>query len=118
MTSTRSSGDFMLLGGNDTLSGYPYSSVAGNQIIYGRGDLRFPFADVVLGGAIPVKVRGILFAEGAKVKFSNDLFPTRSEYSYGFGLQAWLYVPMNFEWTRTKFASEGWAFSYRIGMNF
>ena len=67
---------------------YPYFSVAGNQVGYGSAELRFPVADVAILGAIPFRVRGTLFGDYAIAKFSNDLFPTRREWAYGFGLQA------------------------------
>jgi len=132
LTSTRPNGDFMLLGGNDTLRNYPYFSVAGNQIAYGSTELRFPVADIVLFSAIPFQIRGELFADYAITKFSNprvqraeqsshddnDLFPTRNEWAYGFGLQAYMFMPMNFEWAKTKFSPDKWTFNFRIGFNF
>ncbi|HXV26984.1 MAG TPA: hypothetical protein VD862_03120 [Candidatus Paceibacterota bacterium] len=116
--STRENGDFMLLGGSDTLRTYPYFSVAGNRVGYGSAELRFPFADVALFGAIPFQVRGIMFGDYAVTQFSNDRFPARHEWAYGFGLQAWLFLPMNFEWARTKFDPDTWRFNFRIGVNF
>ncbi len=118
LTSTRPNGDFMLLGGSDTLRNYPYFSVAGNQVGYGSAELRFPVADITLLGVIPFQLRGELFGDYAIAKFSNDLFPTHHEWAYGFGLQAYLFMPMNFEWARTKFAPDKWTFNFRIGFNF
>jgi len=108
----------VLLGGSDTLRNYPYFSVAGNQVGYGSAELRFPFADVALLSAIPLQIRGELFADYAIAKFSNDLFPTRKEWAYGFGLQTNFFLPMNFEWAKTKFAPDKWTFNFRIGFNF
>ena len=118
MTSTRKSGDFMLFGGTDTLGPYSYSSIAGNQVIYGRGDLRFPFADIVLGGMIPVDVRGVLFADGAKVKFNHDLFPTRTEWSYGLAFQTRIFLPLEFGIARTRFSPNKFTPYVRIGVSF
>ncbi|HEY4474527.1 MAG TPA: hypothetical protein VJC06_01225, partial [Candidatus Paceibacterota bacterium] len=118
LTSTRPNGDVILLGGNDTLRNYPYFSVAGNQVGYGSAELRFPVADVVLFSAIPFRLRGELFSDYAITKFGNDLFPAHKEWAYGFGLQANLFLPMNFEWAKTKFAPDKWNFNFRIGFNF
>ncbi len=118
LNSNRPNGDFVLLGGSDTLRNYPYFSVAGNQVGYGSAELRFPVADVALLSAIPFKIRGTLFGDYALAKFSKDLFPTRHEWSYGFGLQVNLFLPMNFEWAKTKFAPDKWNFNFRIGYNF
>src|SRR3990167_7453479 len=118
LTSTRPNGDVILLGGNDTLRNYPYFSIAGNQVGYGSAELRFPVADVVLFSAIPFRLRGELFSDYAITKFGNDLFPAHKEWAYGFGLQANLFLPMNFEWAKTKFAPDKWNFNFRIGFNF
>jgi outer membrane protein assembly factor BamA len=106
------------LGGDDTLRTYPYYSVAGNQVAYGSAELRFPVADVLLFRAIPFTVRGFLFGDVASAKFSDSRFAGRDEYSYGFGAQVWLFMPMNFEWARTKFEPNKWRFNFRIGLNF
>lgn len=129
LNSTRPNGDVVLLGGNDTLRNYPYFSVAGNQVGYGSAELRFPIpATYILG----TPVRGVFFSDYALAKFSNpgsqraeqwsndrnDLFPTRKEWAYGFGLQAYVFLPMNFEWAKTKFAPDKWNFNFRVGFNF
>lgn len=115
LNSTRPNGDHIILGGSDTLRNYPYFSVAGNQVGYGSAELRFPIpATYVLG----TPVRGVLFSDYAITKFSNDLFPARREWSYGVGLQAHVFLPMNFEWARTKFAPDKWNFNFRVGFNF
>ncbi|MEK7121159.1 MAG: hypothetical protein AAB857_00450 [Patescibacteria group bacterium] len=132
LTTTRPNGDFMLLGGSDTLRNYPYFSVAGNQVGYGSAELRLPVADVVILSAIPFRIRGTLFGDYAIAKFSNpraqraeqssyggnDSFPVRREWAYGFGLQVYVFLPMNFEWAKTKFAPDKWTFNVRIGFNF
>ncbi len=118
LTSNRPNGDVVLLGGSDTLRNYPYFSVAGNQVGYGSAELRFPVADVALLSAIPFQIRGELFGDYAIAKFSNDLFPTHHEWAYGFGLQAYIFLPMNFEWAKTKFSPDKWTFNVRIGFNF
>lgn len=118
LNSTRPNGDFMLMGGTDMLRNYPYFSIAGNQVGYGSTELRFPVADVALLSAIPFQIRGTLFADYAVAKFSDDLFPTRNEWAYGFGMQANLFLPMNFEWAKTKFAPDKWNFNFRVGFNF
>lgn len=115
LNSTRPNGDVMLLGGNDTLRSYPYFSVAGNQVGYGSAELRFPIPSTYVLG---VPVRGVLFGDYALVKFSDDLFQTRREWAYGIGLQANIFLPMNFEWARTKFAPDKWNFNFRVGLNF
>ena len=118
LTSNRPNGDVMLMGGSDTLRNYPYFSIAGNQVAYGSAELRFPLADVVLLNTIPFQIRGELFSDYAIAKFSNDLFPTQKEWSYGFGLQTYFFLPLNFEWARTKFLPDKWTFNVRIGFNF
>ncbi len=118
MKSTRHSGDYMLLGGTDTLGPYPYLSIAGNQVVYGRGELRFPFADILLGGMIPFDVRGVLFADAAKVKFSHDLFPTRNEWSYGLAFQTRVFLPLEFGIARTRFSPNKFEPYFRVGVGF
>ncbi|GEM_PF-5804236 len=119
LTSNRPNGDAVtLLGGSDTLRNYPYFSIAGNQVGYGSAELRFPVADVALFGAIPFQLRGELFGDYAIAKFSNDLLPAHNEWAYGFGLQANIFLPWNFEWAKTKFAPDKWSFNVRIGFNF
>ncbi|PIR42083.1 MAG: hypothetical protein COV30_00320 [Candidatus Yanofskybacteria bacterium CG10_big_fil_rev_8_21_14_0_10_37_15] len=118
LNSSKPNGEFILLGGNDTLRNYPLGSIAGNQVGYGSAELRFPVADVALAGVIPLQVRGTLFSDYALAKFNNDLIPTRREWSYGFGLQTYIFFPINFEWAKTKFAPDKWTFNFRIGFNF
>lgn len=115
LQSSRPNGDFMLFGGSDTLRNYPYFSIAGNQFAYGSAELRFPIpATYILG----TPVRGTLFSDYVMAKFSSDLFPTRREWAYGVGLQANIFMPMNFEWAKTKFAPDKWTFNFRIGYSF
>lgn len=115
LNSTRPSGDVILMGGSDMLRNYPYFSVAGNQVGYGSAELRFPIpATYILG----TPVRGVLFGDYAVARFSNDMFQTRREWAYGIGLQAYVFLPMNFEWAKTKFAPDKWNFNFRVGFNF
>lgn len=118
MNSTRPNGDVAMMGGTEKLRSYPYFSIAGNQIGFGSAELRFPVADVALLSAIPFRVRGILFGDYAVVSFSNDGLSAKREWAYGFGLQANIFMPMNFEWARTKFAPDKWNFNFRIGFGF
>lgn len=118
MYSDRPTGDIMLLGGNDSLRTYPYMSVAGNQVLYGSGEFRFPLADVALLGAIPFRIRGSFFGDYAIAKFSQDGFPARKDWSYGIGLQTWLFLPMHFEWARTQYNPKEFQFNFRIGVTF
>lgn len=113
--SSRPNGDFMLLGGSDTLRNYPYFSIAGNQVGYGSAELRFPIpATYILG----TPVRGTLFSDYAVSKFDSDPIRARREWAYGIGLQANIFMPMNFEWAKTKFAPDKWTFNFRIGYSF
>ena len=116
LASTRPNGDaVVLLGGTERLRNYSYFSVAGNQVGYGSAELRFPIpATYILG----TPVRGVLFSDYAVAKWSRDEFQTRREWAYGFGLQANIFMPMNFEWAKTKFAPDKWTFNFRIGFNF
>jgi hypothetical protein len=118
LASNRSNGDVLILGGNEKLRNYPYFSVAGNRVGYGSAELRLPVADILILNSIPFRVRGEIFGDYATTRFSNDLFLPHREWSYGFGLQTQVFVPMNFEWARTKFAPHKWTFNFRIGFNF
>jgi len=40
------------------------------------------------------------------------------KHRFGFGLQTNFFLPMNFEWAKTKFAPDKWTFNFRIGFNF
>ena len=132
LNSNRPNGEFMLLGGSDTLRNYPYFSIAGNQVGYGSAELRFPVADVFLLGSIPFQVRGTFFGDYAIAKFSNPRaqraelssydgntsLPARREWAYGVGLQAYVFLPLNFEWAKTRFSPDKWTFNVRIGFSF
>ena len=118
LNSTRPNGDVMLMGGSDMLRNYPYFSVVGNQVGYASAELRFPVADVVMFNAIPFQLRGNFFGDYALAKFSNDLFQAHREWAYGLGLQAYVFLPMNFEWAKTKFSPNKWTFNFRVGFNF
>ena len=118
MKSTRSSGDYMLLGGSDTLPSSPYFSIAGNEGVYGRADLRFPFADIVLGGVIPFDVRGVLFADAARIKFSQNSLPAQNEWSYGLAFQTRIFLPLEFGIARNRLSPNKFVSYIRVGMGF
>lgn len=84
MATSRSNGDFLLMGGPDRLRGVEYGSIVGNQIGYVSGELRFPVPGtyVLYSG-----IRGFVFADGAVSKFSNNQLPTQKIKTYGFGAQ-------------------------------
>lgn len=84
MTTTKSNGDFMLLCGPEMLRRCDYGSVAGNQVIYGSTELRFPIPGT---GLLGQGVRGLFFLDGAYAKFSGGNFPAQKLRAYGFGLQ-------------------------------
>ncbi len=94
---TRPNGDFVLIGGDETLRAYPYGSIAGNQVLYGSAELRFPFIDAVVfpGGIALGPVRGFLFSDYALARFSNEKFPVQKGASVGFGFN---FGGMNFVW--------------------
>lgn len=99
LNSSRKSGDFVLMGGADMLRGRPYGSLAGNQVVYGSVELRFPVVDAIL---FPNKFaigpfRGILFGDAGIAKFSGEKFSAQKGVSYGTGIQ---FLPFNFLWTR------------------
>ncbi len=116
LTSTRPNGDaIMLLGGSERLRNYPYFSVVGNQVAYGSAELRFPLpATYILG----TPVRGVFFGDYALAKFANSQFPAHREWAYGFGIQTQVFLPLNFEWAKTKFSPDKWTFNVRIGFGF
>lgn len=101
LNSSRKSGDFVLMGGPDMLRGKPYGGLAGNQVVYGSLELRFPVVDAVL---FPKKFaigpfRGILFVDAGIARFNGEKFPARKEISYGAGVQ---FLPLNLLWTRER----------------
>lgn len=89
LRSSRAMGDFVLMGGNETLKTYPFGYLGGNQVIYGSAEIRFPFVDaVVFPGRIALgPIRSFLFADYALAKFSQEKFPKQKGASVGFGFQ-------------------------------
>lgn len=98
---SRPNGNFVLLGGPDTLRGYSYGSLVGNQVAYGSLELRFPLLDaLVLPGGIGLgPFRGFLFADAGFAKFSNGNLPVQKGYSYGAGVQ---FLPFSFVWSNVE----------------
>ena len=107
MSSSRASGDFILLCGPDKGRGCEYGSVAGNQVAYGSVEIRFPVLDAIIGpGRINFGgVRGFLFADGAMARFTNEVFPAKKFKLYGFGVQylePFMGLPLEFTWRRNN----------------
>ena len=88
-TTSKSNGDFVLLGGPERLRGIDYGSIVCNQCLYTSAELRFPVIDAVIaaGGLNIVSIRGVLFVDGAIAKLSNQNFPVQKIKTYGFGIQ-------------------------------
>ena len=121
--SSRPTGDYLLLGGDNTLRAYPYGFVAGNQVAYGSAEIRFPFVDaVVFPGGIGIgPIRGFLFADYAWANFNNlgnRKFPSQKGVSMGPGIS---FMGLNFVWAWRKidgfsgakkdfYISRGWNF--------
>lgn len=94
---SRPNGDFILMGGDETLRAYPYGSLAGNRVLYGSAEFRFPFIDAIVfpGGIALGPIRGFAFSDYGLARFSNGNFPTQKGASVGFGLN---FGGMNFVW--------------------
>ncbi|OGN03823.1 MAG: hypothetical protein A2655_01000 [Candidatus Yanofskybacteria bacterium RIFCSPHIGHO2_01_FULL_43_42] len=100
MTTSRANGDFMLLCGPDRLRGCEYGSIAGNQVGYASGELRFPIPGTYVLG---IPVRGFLFADAALARFNDEIFPAQKLKKYGFGAQYIIPIiglPAQSVWTR------------------
>lgn len=97
LRSSRAMGDYVIMGGDATLKAYPFGYLAGNQIIYGSTEIRFPFVNAIVfpGGFALGPIRSFLFADYARAKFSNpenfigagEKFPVQKGASLGFGFQ-------------------------------
>lgn len=89
LQSSRAMGDYVIMGGDATLKTYPFGYLAGNQVIYGSAELRFPFIDAVVfpGGIALGPIRSFLFTDYALAKFSDENFPTQKGASLGIGFQ-------------------------------
>lgn len=98
---TRPTGDFVLMGGNGMLRGYPYGSLAGNNIFYAATELRIPLINALVfpGGIAVGPVRAFGFADYGVAKFSNGLYPAQKGTTYGFGAQ---FGYLNFSWAKRK----------------
>ncbi len=111
-------GDYVLMGGPDTLRGYVYGSMIGNQVAYASAELRFPFVDAVvfpMGMAVG-PFRGFIFADGGFAKFSREKLAAQSGLSTGFGIQ---FQPFNFSWSFRKLDNfKDRKFDFYIGYNF
>lgn len=120
LRSSRATGDYVLLGGDSTLRAYPYGFVAGNQIIYGSAEIRFPFVDAIVfpNGFAIGSFRGFLFADYAYAKFSAEKFSAQEGVSMGPGISL---GGFNFVWAWRKidgfknskkdfYISKGWNF--------
>lgn len=120
LRSSRPTGDYVLLGGDSTLRAYPYGFIAGNQVVYGSAEFRFPVLDaIVLPGRFGIEpFRGFLFADYALARFSNEKFSAQEGASFGPGIS---FVGFNFVWAWRKidgfqgskkdfYISRGWNF--------
>lgn len=120
LRSSRPTGDYVLLGGDSTLRAYPYGFIAGNQIVYGSAEFRFPVLDaVVFPGRFGIgPFRGFLFADYALARFSNEKFSAQEGASFGPGIN---FMGFNFVWAWRKidgfkgskkdfYISRGWNF--------
>jgi hypothetical protein len=117
---TDANGDFILMGGNDTLRGYPYGSIVGNRAGYVSAELRFPLIDgIVFPKGIGVgPFRGLAFVDAGTAGFSSDDLPNQDGFSYGMGLQFNFMLPMNLVWTKTDWHEyDKWRSDFYIAYN-
>lgn len=116
VTTSRANGDFILLGGPQTLRGKPYGSIIGNQAMYASGELRFPLMDAIVlpgdGRNYVGPFRGILFFDAGIARFNDQKLPAQAATSIGGGIQ---FLPFNFLMTREK--GNKWKPSFYITMN-
>jgi outer membrane protein assembly factor BamA len=82
--SSKANGDFMLLGGPEFVRGIQYGSIAGNQVGYCSGEIRFPVPGTYILGT---PVRAFLFSDLAYARFSDERFSEQKIKVYGFGIQ-------------------------------
>lgn len=111
-------GDYVLMGGPETLRGYIYGSMIGNQVAYASAELRFPFMDAMVFpmGFVIGPFRGFVFADGGVAKFSHEKLATQSGISTGFGIQ---FQPFNFSWSFRKLDNfKDRKFDFYMGYNF
>lgn len=111
-------GDYVLMGGPDTLRGYTYGSMIGNQVAYASAELRFPFVDAIAfpAGFIVGPFRGFIFADGGIAKFSREKLAKQWGLSTGLGIQ---FQPFNFSWSFRKLDNfKDRKFDFYMGYNF
>jgi outer membrane protein assembly factor BamA len=125
------------LGGPSTLRGYDYFQFAGNNIVLGNAELRFPFVEsLVLRGPVPISlggIRGVFFFDvgGAWSRYFEDIFTGKAvklnedmdklAADYGFGMRMWLayfLLKLDFAWA-TDFSGEiGREVYFSLGADF
>lgn len=110
-------GKFVIIGGNDTLRGYTYGSIAGNNMAYVSSELRFPLIEgIILPGNNNLgAIRGLAFADYSITKFSDGNLPAVYGKSYGLGFQFFSLMPMNFVWANTP--NKKWKFDFYVSYN-
>jgi outer membrane protein assembly factor BamA len=120
LRSSRAMGDYVIMGGDAALKAYPFGYLAGNQVVYGSAELRFPFIDaVVFPGRMALgPIRSFLFADYALAKFSSENFPIQKGASLGVGFQfagfnyvfAWRELDKFKKQVPDFYISKGWNF--------
>lgn len=97
-----SNGEYIMVGGNSEFRGYPYASIVGNRLLFGSAELRFPLIDAVLfPGRFGIgPFRGLLFTDAGLIGFNDKDSLLRKEMTYGFGLQFFQIMPLNFVWSK------------------
>jgi Tol biopolymer transport system component len=120
MWNSNANGNFILMGGTNTLRGYPYGSLIGNRAVYTSAELRFPILDgIVFPKGIGVgPFRGLAFIDVGATSFSNNDLPDQKGLSYGSGIQLNFFMPMNFVWTKTDWHGyDRWRSDFYISTN-
>ena len=117
IANTSANGKFIVIGGNDTLRGYPYGSQVGNEVLYSSAELRFPLIEnIVLPGNMALgSIRGLAFMDYGLTKFNNSNLPATGGKSYGLGFQFFSILPLNFVWANTP--NEKWKYDVYISYN-
>ena len=100
ISSSSKSGEVILLGGSQSLRGYNYGALIGNNIGYASAELRFPLVNGILfpGNVLIGPLRGIVFADVGYAKFRNEDFPIKKGSSIG-GMIQFLPIAWSFSWT-------------------
>ncbi|MDX1644070.1 MAG: hypothetical protein R3244_06910, partial [Thermoanaerobaculia bacterium] len=132
------SGDFatpVYFGGLDTVRGFDFRSVVGDEGFFSNIELRFPLLDqIAVGGFGFQGIRGFLFLDVAGARFSElqpnwDCWDSEDDRlqdcvsSYGFGFSLNLFgLPMNWnfskQWDFDKTLTDGFDTSFWIGYKF